>query len=405
MSVGLTAVSETTTVQETPQPFRVNVAEETLVDLRNRLAQTRWTDDFANARWQYGTNGSYLKDLIGYWLEEYDWRKHEEQINALPQFRVEIDGIPIHFVHVKGRGKRSIPLILSHGWPWTFWDLHKVIGPLADPAVFGGDPADAFDIVVPSLPGYGFSTPLRLTGISAFRTADLWVRLMQQVLGYKRFGAQGGDWGALIAAQLGHKYADRLLGLHIHLMVSLDALSGGTNGPMPSDYAPDEATWIQKNQDFFARESGYASLQFTKPQTPAFALNDSPAGLTAWILEKRRAWSDCGGDVESCFSKEELLTTVMIYWVTGSIGTSMRYYYETINDSWHPAHDRWPVVEAPTGIAIFPNEVILQPRRWAERYYNLKRWTKMLRGGHFAPMEQPEEMVEELRAFFRPLRS
>jgi pimeloyl-ACP methyl ester carboxylesterase len=278
-----------------------------------------------------------------------------------------------------------------------------VIRPLSDPASFGGDPADAFDVVVPSLPGYGFSTPLTKTGINYWNTADLWVKLMREELGYDRFAAQGGDWGALITAQLGHKYAQHLLGVHVNLMAPL-GFFGGEDAPRPEDYAPEEKPRLERNRMFMDDGGGYMHEQRTRPQTLAFALNDSPAGLCSWILEKRRAWSDCGGDVAQRFSKDDLCTTMTIYWITQSFGTSARYYYEAAHNQWKPSHDRTPVVEAPTGIAVFLKEVMLMPRKWAERYYNLKRWTVMPSGGHFAPMEEPERLVEDVRAFFRPLR-
>jgi len=384
------------------EPVTIAVPEATLVDLRERLAKMRWPHDFANSHWEYGTNLTYLKELVDYWLHHYDWRKHEQTINSFSHYQTTIEDMPIHFIHEPGKGPHPVPLILSHGWPWTFWDFHKVIRPLADPAAFGGDPKDAFDVVVPSLPGYGFSTPLTKPGINFWRTADLWVTLMQDVLGYKKFAAQGGDWGALITAQLGHKYADRLIGVHMHLMAPLSVFIGGM--PEASEYGPDEQGWYEKNLHFFTAESGYSALQTTKPQTLTYALNDSPAGLCAWIVEKRRTWSDCDGNVEKRFTKDDLLTTMTIYWATQSFGISARYYYEATHNPWQPAHNRTPVVEAPTGIAVFLKEVILMPRRWAEGYYNLKRWTVMPAGGHFAPMEEPERLVEDVRAFFRPLR-
>lgn len=384
------------------EPFTIAVSDETLRDLRERLERVRWPEDFANDQWQYGTNLAYLKELVGHWKDRYDWRRHEREMNSFSHFRTTIEDVPIHFIHERGKGPKPMPLILSHGWPWTFWDLHKVIRPLADPASFGGDPADAFDVVVPSLPGYGFSTPLRKTGFNFWRTADLWVRLMQDVLGYSRFSAEGGDWGALVTSQLGHKYADRLHGIYVHLVAPLDIFLGAL--PAASEYGPDEQGWFEKNAHFFSAESGYSALQATKPQTIAHALNDSPAGLCSWILEKRRTWSDCAGDVERRFTKDELLTTVMIYWVTQSYGTSARYYYECVHNPWRPSHPREPVVEAPTGVGLFEKEVVLLPRTWTERYYNLKRWTRMPSGGHFAPMEEPDLLVDDIRAFFRPLR-
>jgi pimeloyl-ACP methyl ester carboxylesterase len=382
-------------------PFNVEIPQAALDDLHVRLARARWADDFGNDGWAYGANTAYIKELATYWLEDYDWRATEARINGFANFRTEIDGIPIHFIHEAGQGPAPIPLMLNHGWPWTFWDYQKLIGPLSDPASHGGDARDAFEIIVPSLPGYGFSSPLRTTGVNFERTADLWVALMAR-LGHQRFATQGADWGAIISAQLGHKYPDRLIGLHIQLLVPLDAFSGGRVDP--ADYAADEQDILAHDMAFFGGETGYSSLQATKPQTPAIGLNDSPIGLLAWIVEKRRSWSDCGGDVERRFSKNDLIDTVMIYWLTQTYGTSARFYYEAAHHPWRPSHDRKPVVEAPTGVARFPGEVVLQPRAWAERYYNIARWTKMAEGGHFGAMEQPEALIDDLRAFFRPFR-
>lgn len=384
------------------EPFSIAVPEESLADLRQRLARVRWAEDFANDNWAYGTNGDYLRELVGYWLSSYDWRCREREINAIPQFKTVIDDVPIHFQHVRGKGRNSIPLMLNHGWPWTFWDFHKLVGPLTDPESHGLDPRDSFDLVVPSLPGYGFSTPLTTAGWNFWNTADLWVKLMER-LGYQRFATHGGDWGALLSAQLGHKYADRLIGAHVTLMSPLDFFSGGT---VPAeDYSDDEKSWANRNRQFFLTEAGYYALQSTKPQTVAYALNDSPVGLCAWILEKRRTWSDCNGQVERRFSKDDLLTTVMIYWLTQSYGTSARFYYEAAHRPWQPSHTRTPVVEAPTGAAVFLNEVVLQPKRWAQRYFNLKRWSVFSSGGHFAPMEEPAALIADIGAFFRPLRT
>ena len=386
------------------EPFSISIPDQTLADLRDRLARTRFAPEFANAQWEYGTSRAYLEELIEYWRDRYDWRRVERDMNAFSHYKTSIEGMPIHFLHEPGKGPRPIPLVMNHGWPWTFWDFHKVIRPLADPGAHGGDPRDAFDIVVPSLPGYGFSEPLATPGINFWRTADLWVTLMRDVLGYDKFAAQGGDWGAAIAAQLGHKYAQHLIGIHVHMLVNLDFI-GRRGGPERDDFGPGEATWLARSHAFLRDGTGYMALQSTRPQTIAFALDDSPAGLCAWILEKRRAWSDCDGNVERRFSKDDLCTTMTLYWATQTYGTSARYYYEAAHNPWKPSHDRRPVVEAPTGVAVFPKEILLMPRRWAERAYNLQRWTMMPSGGHFAPMEEPERLVEDIRAFFRPLRS
>jgi pimeloyl-ACP methyl ester carboxylesterase len=386
----------------TVEAFSIHADDAVLDDLKRRLDHTRWADDFANDQWNYGTNGAYLKELVEYWRERYDWRHHESRINSWPNFRTVIDQVPIHFLHVRGKGPAPMPLMLNHGWPWTFWDFQKVIGPLSDPAAHGGDSVDAFDLIVPSLPGHGFSTPLRQPGMNFSRTADLWVQLMDR-LGYGRFASHGGDWGSFISAQLGHKYADRLIGVHLSMMAPLDFATGG--GIPREDYSLEERPWAERTRNFFRNGSGYFALQTTRPQSLSYALHDSPAGLCAWLLEKRRAWSDCDGEVERRFSKDDLLTTVMLYWITNSFITSGRYYYEAVHQPWRPSHELTPVVQAPTGVSVFLKEIMLRPRRWAERYYNLKQWTVHPSGGHFAPMEEPLVLVDDIRAFFRPLRT
>jgi pimeloyl-ACP methyl ester carboxylesterase len=382
---------------ETVTPFRVDIAEAELADLRDRLRRTRWPREVGdNSDWQAGANLAYMRELVAYWLDGYDWRAQERAINAFPQFRTEIDGYPIHFIHVRGKGPNPTPLVINHGWPWTFWDMRKIVGPLSDPAAHGGDPADAFDVVAPSLPGFAFSSPVTASVTNFYTAADLWVKLMAR-LGYERFATQGGDIGAMVSAQLGHKYPDRVIGAHLHLLIP-------TKAPYPeaADYAPEELVFAQRTQGFMAEGSGYMQIQRTRPQTIAFAMNDSPAGLAAWLVEKRRAWADVRGDLESVFSKDDLITTVMLYWLTETYVSSARHYYD--GGKHDHVHDRLPVVEAPTGILQFKGDVILQPRKWAERYYNLQRWNVAETGGHFAPMEAPEVLVDDIRAFFRPLR-
>lgn len=384
-----------------PVPFRVAVPQADLDDLRDRLRRTRWADDFANESWSYGAEGGYLRELVDHWLHGFDWREVEAGINAVPQYRVVIDDIPIHYLHVPGSGPSPMPLILSHGWPWTFWDFHKVIGPLADPAAFGGDPADAFDVVVPSLPGFGFSSPLRRTGMHPAAIADLWRRLMVDVLGYERFAAQGGDWGAFVTAWLGHAHADRVLAIHQSMPAFITTASGRLTA---ADFAPDELPRWETMQAKAGAIASHLAVQTHDPQTLAWALNDSPVGLAAWIVERRRAWSDCDGDVERRFSKDDLLTTVSLYWHTQTFHTSARIYADTRRERPRPVHDRTPEVEAPTAIAVFPQDVIQYPRAVAERHANLQRWTVMSSGGHFAPMEEPRLLVDDIRTFFRDLR-
>ena len=387
------------TMGEEIQPFRIAIEEADLADLRDRLRRTRWPQEIGdNADWQAGTNLAYMRALTDYWLNGYDWRAQEAAMNALPQFRTAIDQVPVHFVHVKGRGPSPMPLVINHGWPWTFWDMRKIIGPLSDPAAHGGDPADAFDIVAPSLPGFAFSSPLETEGMFFNPVADLWVKLMAR-LGYDRFASQGGDIGAFVSARLGHKYADRLIGIHLHLAGPIMQPY-----PAPEDFAPEERAWGAKFASFMTQGSGYMQIQRTQPQTIAYAMHDSPVGLAAWLTEKRRAWSDCGGDVESVFSRDDLVTNAMLYWLTDTYESSARHYYEAKPERLVPCHDRQPPVEVPTALLQFKGDVWLQPRKWAERYYNLKRWTVIEHGGHFAPMEQPDVLVEDIRAFFRELR-
>ena len=322
-------------------------------------------------------------------------------MNGYANYRVEIDGIPIHFVHERGRGPAPMPLILTHGWPWTFWDYERLIGPLSDPARFGGDANDAFDVVVPSLPGTAFSSPLRTTGIGVVATADLWLQLMRDVLGYDRFAAGGGDSGAFVSVRLGHAHADEVIGVHLNFpaAVSMDALASIPR----EDYTPEEAEWMQARPQ--ARgTSAHMAVHIEDPQTLSWAMNDSPAGLAAWLIERRRNWSDCDGDVERRFTMDELLTGVSLYWLTGTFHTSVRFYAESFRAPWPLVHDRQPPVTVPTAVAVFPRELLHVPRRFMERQVNLARWTVMPRGGHFAPSEEPELMVEDIRAFFRELR-
>jgi len=384
-----------------PEPFEIQIPAERLADLTERLHRARWPGDFANPDWTCGVGEPDLRALVDYWREGFDWRAQEAQMNRYLHQRVILDEIPIHFMRVPGRGPEPLPLILTHGWPWTFWDFSKVVEALSDPAAHGGDARDAFEVIVPSLPGFGFSSPLVTGGIGTWRVGELWDRLMHEVLGFERYAAQGGDWGALVTAVIGHRYAAHVVGVHESfggfLGLDYDALG-------PDAYGPDEAGWWEHVQAMQPHITSHMAVHSLDPQTLAYALNDSPVGLLAWILERRRAWSDCDGDVFRCFSRDELLTTVSLYWLTATIGSSLRFYAENARQSWKPLHDRTPSVEVPSGFAVFPKDVILVPRRLAERHANVQRWTVMPRGGHFAPAEQPQLLVEDVRAFFRPLR-
>jgi pimeloyl-ACP methyl ester carboxylesterase len=380
------------------EPFRIHVPDAVLHDLRERLARTRFPDEVRDSGWTYGTNLAYLRELVGYWRERYDWRAAEAALNRFPHFRARVGDLGIHFIHVRGTGPRPFPLVLTHGWPDSVAQFVKVIGPLTDPAAHGGDPADAFDLVVPSMPGYGFSDRPAAPGMEAERIAALWAELMRG-LGYRRFGAQGGDWGSMVSTYLGANHADVVAGIHLNMVIAFP--------PDPANpvagLTQEEVVDLMPAQAFLKEESGYQRIQGTKPQTLGYALNDSPAGLAAWIVEKFRTWSDCDGEVERRFTKDELLTNVMIYWVTETINSSCRLYYEMMHaDKFPPRSFR---VEVPTACAVFPKEILKPPRAWVERLYNVARWTRFPAGGHFAAMEEPAALVEDVRAFFRTLRS
>jgi pimeloyl-ACP methyl ester carboxylesterase len=379
------------------EPFRIAVDDAVLVDLDERLARTRFPDEIPGSGWGYGTELASLRRLVDYWRNDFDWRREEARLNRFPQYRARVGGLSIHFIHQRGKGPRPFPLVLTHGWPDSINGFARIIGPLTDPASHGGDPADAFDVICPSMPGYGFSEHPREPGMDSERIAALWAELMVG-LGYERFGAQGGDWGAMVSTYLGYRHARHVAGIHLNMVVAVP--------PDPSDpiagLTQDEVVRLMRARDFLRDETGYYRIQGTKPQTLAYALNDSPAGLAAWIVEKFRAWSDCGGDVETRFSKDDLLTNIMLYWVPETANSSSRLYCETMRAGKFPPTDFR--VEAPTGCAIFPQEIIRPPRAWVERLYNVTRWTEMPRGGHFAAMEEPALLVDDIRTFFRTVR-
>lgn len=384
-----------------PEQFEIAIPDAEVDDVTDRLRRTRWAADFANDGWAYGVPDGYLRELVEYWTDAYDWRRHEAAMNAFEHWRAELDGIPIHYLRARGRGPAPLPVILTHGWPWTFWDYAKVVAPLADPAAHGGDPADAFDVIVPSLPGYAFSTPMTTPGVGYVRTAQLWHRLMRDVLGFERYGVGGGDWGAFVSAQLAHEAPDGLVGCYLTFpaLLGVDLLA-----LRPDDYAPDEAGWLEQTTTALATSQSHMAVHIADPQTLAYAMTDSPVGQAAWMLERRRAWSDCAGDVETRFTKDDLITSFLLYWWTRSFPSAVRFYAESFRGPWTPAHDRTPTLQAPTGIAVYPKELLLVPRRVAEQHANLVHWTVMPSGGHFSPAEEPDRYVADIRAFFRPLR-
>jgi pimeloyl-ACP methyl ester carboxylesterase len=380
------------------QPFTINVPDTTLTDLRERLARTRWPDELPHAGWDYGSNLSFVKELVEYWRTEYDWRAQEAALNRLAHFRTTIDGMGIHFIHERGQGPNPMPLVITHGWPSTIFEMSKIIPLLSDPASHGGDAADAFDVIAPSMPGYGFSDRTTTRGINVARIADLWSQLMTQGLGYPRYGAQGGDWGAGVTARLGFSYPSQLIGIHT------TSVSGAptTWHPWMGELSAAERKLLEARAHWTQEEGGYGHIQGTKPQTLSYGLNDSPTGLAAWIVEKWRSWSDCNGDVGRYYTKDELLTTITIYWVTQTINSSTRLYYENQHNTW--AIGPGQRIDVPCAVARFPKEISQPPREWAERFCNLQQWTEMPRGGHFAAFEEPELLAQDIRNFFRPLR-
>lgn len=379
------------------EPYRIAVPDSVLTDLRERLARTRFPDEIPGSGWGYGANLDAVRDLVAYWRDRFDWRAAEERLNRFTQLRATVGGLKIHLIHERGVGPKPLPLVITHGWPGSVSEFTKIIGPLADPARYGGDPADAFHVVCPSMPGYGFSDRPREPGMDPERIAGLWAELMRG-LGYERFGAQGGDWGSMVTTYLGLRHAPQVVGIHLNMVIAFppdpsNPVAGATEEEMPA---------LMEMASFLKDETGYQQIQGTKPQTLAYALNDSPAGLAAWILEKFHTWSDCGGDVWTRFTRDEILTNVMFYWATETANSSIRLYCETMRaGKFPPSGFR---VDVPTGCAIFPKELVKPPRAWAEKVYNVQRWTRFPSGGHFAAMEEPQALVDDIRAFFRPLR-
>ena len=376
-------------------PFTIRIPEATLADLRARLDRVRWPDEIPGAGWQYGTDLAYLRQLVVYWRTKYDWRVHEGRLNTFQQFTVPLSEIELHFIHQPGVGPSPLPLLLLHGWPGSVWEFHKLIPLLTDPARFGGDARDAFTVIAPSLPGYGFSFRPHQPRVNRVAMADLFAALMT-VLGYHRFAAQGGDIGAQVAIRLAVAHPERLYAIHLNF---IGALRDVEHPESPTD---EERQYLDELQHWMTEETGYQWIQGTKPQTLAYGLTDSPVGLAAWIVEKFRSWSDCGGEIEQCFTKDELLTAVMLYWATGAINSSFWPYYANRHGDWSVATG--PRIEVPTAYLAFPREIVRPPRSMAEQRLNIQRWTTMASGGHFAALEQPEALAVDIRTFFRSFR-
>ena len=379
------------------RPFTIFVPDAVLADLKARLAIARFPDSLQGDGWIHGTDIGYVKQLVAYWRDRFDWRAQERALNAFEQFTTNIDGLTIHFIHRRSKQPNAFPLLITHGWPGSFVEFTKIIGPLTDPVAHGGRPEDAFDVVIPSIPGFAFSDKPREPGYAPARIAAIEAKLMAR-LGYRRYGAQGGDWGSIISTQVALNDAPHVAGLHINMCTGAAPVDGDPNAGLSEA----EKDRLKLRQAFQAEETGYQQIQGTKPQTIGIALNDSPVGLAAWIVEKFRTWCDCDGNPEKIFTKDELLTNIMLYWATQTAASSARIYYESRHAVAAPGGPRR--VEVPTACADFPKEIIWAPRRWLEPRYNITRWTEMPRGGHFAAFEQPDLLVDDVRAFFRTVR-
>ena len=379
--------------------FEIKVPGTAIEDLKARIKLTRWPDEVENAQWNYGTSLQYMRDLAHYWLEYFDWNKQVQYLNTFNQHQVRINDCSVHFVYEKGKGHNPIPIIISHGWPSSFTEMLKIIPMLTDPLSYGGTVDDVFDVIVPSLPGFAFSSPRKNGHI---RAHELWAKLMVDVLGYKRFIAQGTDIGAGVTSQLGRYFPEFVMGIHIS---SVDLLRPD---PLPETSQLSDAE-IKYTNNLFKwndEENGYGHIQGTRPQTLAYGLNDSPVGLAAWIIEKYYQWSDCNKNIESRFSKDELLTNIMIYWMTQTVNSSIRHYYYSKNKvNSPPPLKPGERIEVPTGVAMFPGEKdLIVPREFAERCYNIQHWTDMPSGGHFAALEEPELLVKDIRQFAQTLK-
>ncbi len=375
------------------KPFRIAVSDDVLADLRARLRLTRWPEREVVNDWSQGVPLGWLQDICRHWADTYDWRRREALLNRFTQFVTMIDGLDIHFLHVRSPHAGAMPLVITHGWPGSFVEFHKVIEPLVDPTAHGGDAADAFHVVCPSLPGFAFSGKPTTTGWGVDRIARAWATLMHR-LDYARYGAQGGDWGSAVTTAIGALDAGRCTGIHVTLALS-------SRPDVRGEPTPEETRALRGIKYYTDWDSGYSKQQSTRPQTLGYGLTDSPAGQAAWILEKFWAWTDCDGHPENVLGRDELLDNVMLYWVTASAASSARLYWESFGAGRRTLHK----VGVPTGVAVFPKEIVIPVRHWMEaNFTNITHWNELPRGGHFAAFEQPALFVEELRTFFRSLR-
>jgi pimeloyl-ACP methyl ester carboxylesterase len=391
----------------TIRPFRVSIPDSALADLRQRIKATRWPDKETVSDQSQGVRLEKLKELADYWGERYDWRKIEAKLNALPQFMTHIDAVAIHFIHVRSRHPNALPLLITHGWPGSVLELLKVIGPLTDPTAYGGRAEDAFDVVIPSMPGYGFSDRPTVTGWGPERMGRAWNDLMER-LGYTRYVSQGGDWGSVVASAMGRQAPKGLLGIHLNMPATVPdevarALSNGN--PSPAGLSAGEQAAFESLDTFFRKNAGYGAMMVTRPQTVGYGLSDSPVGLAAWMYDKFSQWTFSGGDPERSLTKDEMLDGITLYWLTNSAISSARLYWENDNDNFSAAAQKTADITVPVAVTVFPGEIYRAPRSWAERAYSeLIHFSEVDKGGHFAAWEEPLLFTNELRAAFRTLR-
>ena len=381
-------------------PFEIDISDVAIEDLQRRLAATRMPDQITDTTWEYGTDSSYLAELISYWQNDFDWKKQESELNQFDQFKTEIDGLAMHFIHQRSENPDAIPLMMVHGWPGSVSEFSKIVGPLTDPVSHGGDIADSYHVIAPSLPGFGFSERPSEPGYSPEKMAHILAGLMQR-LGYEQYAIAGGDWGAIINRHLANNYPERLIGLHSNMV-----LAGPPADAAHRDDVPEAISSLRTARTaYMLNEVGYQRIQGTKPQSLGYGLNDSPAGLAAWIVEKFHGWSDmpqgADGDLDDYFTKDELLTNIAIYWFTETITSSARIYYE---NSKTPVAKPIEYIDVPTGVALYPAEIFITPRSWVAAAYDLRHYSLMEKGGHFATLEQTESYLNELNTFFRLLR-
>lgn len=378
--------------------FSIAIPEAVLTDLFERLRKTRWTDEVKAEPWTYGPPVAYMQGIADHWLHRYDWRKHEAALNSFRQFTTDIDGCSVHFLHEQGKGPNPMPLVITHGWPGSFVEMIRLLPMLTDPEAYGGRAEDAFTVVVPSIPGYGFSSRPTDPGMNYAKVADMWAELMAR-LGYSRFGAQGGDWGSWISASLALQHPDQIIGLHLNYLSTRFR-----PGVSPSDppISAEEQGYLDRVAQWAEAEGAYIAIQATKPLTLGYGLNDSPIGLAAWLLEKFQSWSDCNAVPEEAIPLDDLITDIMIYWTTGTAHSAARFYSGSRERPFHLAPGQ--KIIPPCGVVNLPRELPMPPRSWAERAFNIVHWTELSRGGHFAAMEQPQLLANDIREFFRPLR-